>query len=262
MNVQRILLRLTAYSLVRRLLHDRAWTVEGGAGAGLKLKLPQNLDYLSGSSERPVQDAVVRHLRASGVFYDIGANMGFFSLIAARVSGPSGRVYSFEPVAENAAMVRANASLNAFANIQLFELAVGRNSRDDELLLTGWDGGSAVSTSVVKPDSPVTRRQVRVVALDDLIPAENLLAPTFVKIDVEGLELEVIQGMTKTIAVAKPVLLYEIDDGNREAFLRRWQEVDDHVAALGYEVTHLADSYANLKWNVGHSLAFPKPVRT
>jgi len=241
----------------RRILRERMWTIEGGVGAGLKLRLPQNLDYLSGTSELPVQQALAEQLRPGAVFYDIGANVGFFSLLAARTVGPTGRVCSFEPVAENAAAVRENLRLNRFENASVFELAVGRSSGAAEFLLTDWDGGGSLSSSVVRPAEPVSRRDVRVVALDDLIPAERLPKPDVVKIDVEGVELDVIQGMAKTMAESKPVLLYEVDDGRRNSFDRRWRELDDYVASSGYTISHLKPSYANGGWNVGHSLALP-----
>jgi FkbM family methyltransferase len=265
MIYEKILLRLLSSGLLRKLgrrvVHRRVWTIQGGEGAGLKLKQPQNLDYISGTSEIPVQQALTRHLRPGEVFYDIGANMGFFSLIAGKHVGPTGCVCSFEPVAENAASVRENSRLNGLQNVRLFEAAVGRNSGTAELLLTEWDGGGSLSTSAVKPSAPVSRRNVRVVALDDFIPAENLPRPDFVKIDVEGVELEVMQGMSKTIAESKPVLLYEVDDGKKQSFERRWKELDDYVAAFGYHITHLKPSYPDLVWNVGHSLALPHSIQ-
>jgi FkbM family methyltransferase len=264
MTYQRMLLRFLSNgplgSLGRRCLRNRVWTVEDGKGAGLRLRFPQNLDYISGTSELPVQEVLVQRLRSGEVFYDIGANMGFFSLVAARQVGSNGCAYAFEPVAENAAFVRENARLNCLENLKLFELAVGRASGRAELLLTDWDGGASLASSEVKPSKPVARRSVRVVALDDFISAERLRMPNFVKIDVEGVELAVLQGMTGTIAAARPVLLYEVDDGNRESFDRRWAELDDFVSGLGYEIIHLEDSYPTLHWNVGHSLALPREI--
>lgn len=265
MIYQRLLLRLLSSDLLvrtgRRFLQDRAWKIERGEGAGLKLKLPQNLDYIFGSSEPPVQMALAQRLHPGDVFYDIGANMGFFSLIAARIVGATGWVYAFEPVLENAAIVRANANLNGLQNITLREVAVGGSTGTAELLLTEWDGGSCLSTSAVRPSELISRRNVRVIALDDFIPEDNLRLPNFVKIDVEGVELEVVQGMTKTITTSKPVLLYEIDDGDKTSFVRRWRELDEYVSLLGYEIIHLEDSYPHLAWNVGHSLAVPREAK-
>lgn len=264
MTYQGALLRLLSSgwlgSVGQRYTRHRVWRIAGGRGSGLKLKFPQNLDYLRGHSEIPVQEALARYLKAGDVFYDIGANMGFFSLISSRLVGPGGQVCAFEPVSENADAVRENFGLNQLDRSRLFEVAVGRTSGKAELLLTEWDGGSTLSSSSIRPSEPVSRRTVSVVALDDFIPAEKLPLPNFVKIDVEGVELEVIQGMARTIAEARPILLYEVDDGAKDSFLRRWGELDEQVKQLGYDIIRLADSYPNIDWNVGHSLAIPRPL--
>ena len=177
MSIQRVFLRLHTVGMlpapVRRLLRRRTWVVETGVAAGLRLGFPQNLDYILGSSELPVQTAIVQYLSLGGVFYDVGANVGFFSLLAARRVGPSGFAYSFEPLAENARAIRKNAALNAFANLSVFEVAAGEKSRIGELLLTEWDGGSCLSDTEVAPVAPLSRRPVHVAALDDpsLLPA-------------------------------------------------------------------------------------------
>jgi FkbM family methyltransferase len=137
-------------------------------------------------SEAPVQEALGRHLRPGGVFYDVGANVGFFSLIAARLVGPTGRVHAFEPVAENAAAVRENARLSGLANVVLHEVAVGRGAGSGQMLLTAWDGGGALSTSVVRPPAPSATRTVRVVALDDFAAAERLPRPALVKCRIQA----------------------------------------------------------------------------
>lgn len=262
MTFQRILIRLFLASrlrpLGRSLLRHRVWTIEGGEASGLKLQLPQNLDYLSGSSEIPVQRTLAQHLGPGQVFYDIGANMGFFSLLAARKIGSSGSVHAFEPLAENAANVRANAKLNRFGNISVHEVAVGGTSRAEELILTSWDGGTSLASAAIKPSTPLSTRMVPVVALDEFISEKDLPLPTCVKIDVEGAELDVMRGMAGIIAEAKPILLYEVDDGNEDSFQQRWLEMDGYIKGFDYSITHLEPSYPSMRWHVGHSLAIPR----
>jgi FkbM family methyltransferase len=262
MTYQRLLLKVLLSGVFGRrgedLARRRTWTVETGEAAGLKLELPQNRDYIFGSSELPVQEAFSRHIHPGGVVYDIGANMGFFSLIAARLVGPNGQVNAFEPVSENVRCIRENANLNRFANVQTYEVAVGNNAGAAELLLTNWDGGSTLNTSSVKPSEPVAKREVEVIAIDSFIGAKNLRSPTFIKIDVEGLELEVLRGMSEILKTVQPIILFEVDDGDRDTFHRRWRELDDYMESFGYLVTHLESSYGNRSWNVGHSVALPR----
>jgi FkbM family methyltransferase len=258
---QRILIKLLAsgalIALGRRLLRRRVWRIETGAAAGLKIGFPQNFDYILGSSEVPVQQCLLEHLVPGDVFYDVGANVGFFSLLAARRVGGTGAVYSFEPVSENAAAVRRNVSLNKLAGVGVFEVAVADKSGMGRLCLTNWDGGCSLAADGMTIPEAVEQRAVQTVALDDFIEFEQLRPPTVVKIDVEGAELGVLTGMLKLIVRFKPVLLYEVDDRDSSLFHRRWKDLDDFVEALGYKVTHLEKSYPNLKWHVGHSLAVP-----
>jgi FkbM family methyltransferase len=259
---QRLLLRALASDTLRPvlepLLERHVWRVEQGQGAGLKLHLPQNRDYVMGASELPVQRAIAGHLRPGGVFYDVGANVGFFSLLAARRVGATGRVCAFEPVPANAQSVRANAELNGLGNLRVFEVAAGRENKLADFLLTRWDGGGSLSEQAVMPAHVMSRTQVRVAPLDALIEAEALPLPDFVKIDVEGTEMDVLAGMSGTIRRCMPILLYEVDDGDQTSFQRRWAELDAYVAGFGYVIQRLENSYANERWQVGHSLALPE----
>ncbi len=258
---QRLLRRLLSLPVVRApgraLLRRIVWTVERGTGAGLKLRGPQNLGYVTGDNELPVQQEIARQLKPGGVFYDIGANMGFFSLIAGRLAGPKGRVFAFEPHPLNASTVAENARLNGMTQLQVFPVAIGSCARRDVLQMTDWDGGATLSGYAVGPDQVITHTEVQVLSLDGLIADKALPLPTFVKIDVEGAEMEVIEGMTATIARCNPVLLFEVDDGNPNEFRRRWAELDARVSALGYRVRRLDNAYPGVNWNVGHSVAEP-----
>jgi FkbM family methyltransferase len=260
--LQRVLWRIVSSPRVRRLcgtaLDGIAWSVEGGQGAGLRIRTPQNLDYVAGTSEVPVQQELARYLGLGGVFYDIGANVGFFSLLAARLVGSGGTVCAFEPVRENAEAIRSNACLNRFDRvIRVLEVAAGKSEATAEFLMTEWDGGGSLSPAAVRPEESVSRRMVRVVSLDAYIAEERLPAPTFVKIDVEGFEVEAIDGMVSTIERCMPILLYEVDDATRSGLDHRWEELDARVAGFGYRIRRLKESYPNRGWFVGHSLALP-----
>ncbi len=217
MTYQRALLRLCSLPVLRgpgqTFLRRRVWRVERGTGAGLRIRFPQNQDYITGMSELPVQNEIARGLRPGGVFYDVGANVGFFSLIAGRLVGAQGQVCAFEPNPPNAAAIRDNAGLNGMTNVRVFEVAAGQDTKTAELWRTDWDGGGVLSSSAVKPATTVDRIVVQVVSLDHFILAEHLPPPTFVKIDVEGAELEALHGLRESILRWRPVLLYD----------RRWR---------------------------------------
>ena len=129
----RVLSRLDGMRLARRIAakqHQSAlvralWTrasrplrwrpipILSGPGRGLRINLHGSaVVFATGMAERPMQEALARELRPGATFFDIGANVGFVTVLAARLVGPGGRVIAFEPVPQNAAAIRENLALN------------------------------------------------------------------------------------------------------------------------------------------------------
>ena len=252
---------------VRRILSSRIgnyvprnWvvTVREGVGAGLKFDTHRaSGDYHFGTNELPVQQTLAEQLRPGDVFYDIGANTGFFTMIGARQVGSGGQVYAFEPVPENVAVVRHNIEINGFNHVQVVQKAVSFSSEQGQLVLTRHSGGATLITDNPPPDA-IGTVTVEMVALDDLVFNQKFAPPNFVKIDVEGAELDVLQGMERVMRTYHPSLLYEIDDEYEDGFTRKANECQRHLEQRGYEITRLKDSYVNMNWHVGHFLAIPK----
>src|SRR4051812_48770711 len=104
-------------------------TIAHGAAAGLRFNASgANAGYALGTSEPQVQDAIQRYVRAGAVAYDIGANVGFFSVLLGRLVGPAGAVFAFEPVHETARSAQRNVDLNGFAHVHIRQEAVGRQA--------------------------------------------------------------------------------------------------------------------------------------
>jgi FkbM family methyltransferase len=184
-----------------------------------------------GNLESPVQEAMVRHLSPGGVMYDIGANIGFFSLLGARLVGPEpGHVYAFEPAPANAEAIEVNAARNEFSNITVIAQAVGATEQRVRLQLVD---DAAWSKLEDYGDHPLTEEVIEVdqVAIDDLLAAGKIRPPSVVKIDVEGAELAVLEGMRATIAEHQPAIICELHDTNHEFV--------SAVKALGYRVINL-----------------------
>lgn len=265
MTLQRALLRSMSLPVIgrvgRSLLRDHCWTIEAGEAAGLRLYLPQNHDYVLGSSEVPVQAALRQLISPGDVVYDIGANIGFFTLIAARRVGPTGRVVAFEPVAENASSIRRNLAANRFRHVDVYEIAVGDRAGREDMLLTAWDGGGSLSHEAIRPGEATSTRSVEVSTLDQLVLDHGLRPPTLVKIDVEGHEEAVLRGMNEILRKHRPGVLFEVDDADERALERRWNLLDGVLTSSGYEVEHLPNAYPNRGWFVGHTLARPRPLR-
>jgi FkbM family methyltransferase len=232
-------------------------TVAEGEAAGLKLATRSgDRNFARGTYEQPVQDAIASNLLPGDVFYDIGANIGFLSLVAARRVTVDGRVYAFEPLPRNAAAIAYNAKLNGFHMIEVFPEAVGASTGRNELLLAHHIGGAALASAGPPPDMR-GQIEVDVVRLDDAIARRDLLPPSLVKIDVEGAEIDVLRGMTGTLRTHWPTVIYEIDDATREGLDRKASDIAAFMTAAGYDLTPLPASYPNEAWHVEHVLARP-----
>jgi FkbM family methyltransferase len=253
----RLINRLRTSPMLYRLGLQKSSRMSVGVGSGLRFDPgSSNCLYASGNNELPVQQALASCLERDAVFYDIGANVGFFTVIAARLVGPGGSVYAFEPVPENAAYIQLNVDLNRFRNVTVVRKAVSSSPGQGQLWLAEYAGGGALTTAAVPPDA-TQLIDVDLVSIDDLVFQQKWRPPAVVKIDVEGAEIEVLQGMLRTLREIRPVVLYEIDDEWLAGFQRKYQACESLLTELGYRVTRLIDSYPGIRWIVGHAIASP-----
>jgi len=208
--------------------------VAGGAARGIRLDaahLPREHIHahhiLRGMLEVPGQEALRRKLGPGATFFDVGANIGFFTLFGARLVGPAGRVLAFEPVPANAAAIRAHAAANGFRWVEVREQAVGE--RSERTTLSVPSDASWAFLEHRDPGRKVAERlAVEAVALDDL---RDLPRPDVVKIDTEGAEADVLRGMRGLVERHRPVILAEMHANNAE--------FADLAESLGYRVENL-----------------------
>jgi FkbM family methyltransferase len=169
-----------------------------------------------GNLETAVQEAMVRHLGPGGVLYDIGANLGFFSLLGAHLVGvDQGKVYAFEAAPDNARAIRANAELNGISNVTVIDKAVSSRPGTGRLQIVDDQSWSKLEEY---GEHPYTERtiDVELVAIDDLLRSGELAPPTVVKIDVEGAEIAVLDGMRETLERHRPAVICELHDAHRD----------------------------------------------
>jgi FkbM family methyltransferase len=194
--------------------HRARLTIRHGPAAGISFSPSAGaLVYVSGRIEAPVQDAVRENLRAGDVFFDVGANVGFYTLLAARMVGPGGRVASFEPNPANLEGLRENIAANGFSNVTVVPKAVSARSG------TGRLAASVPFSSIVIEDGQAAGEgviEIALTSLDDYVTANPDLCPSLVKIDAEGHELHVIKGMAQVLDEFHPKLIVEMHGTNRE----------------------------------------------
>jgi FkbM family methyltransferase len=177
--------------------------------------------------ETDIDQLLRRLLRRGDVFIDVGANVGYFSLLAAQLVGPQGEVHSFEPDPRSFALLARSAVENGLNNIWCHRVALwGRETR---LTLVGLDDHAFRHVAETGDD----HRDLIAIAmrLDSYLHLLNIGRPIrLVKIDVEGAEIEVIGGMSDMLRTDHPLLVVEAHDATLARFHRR---IEDIFAALG-----------------------------
>lgn len=234
-----------------------ALPIRSGVGKGLRLQL-QNAtrSHLRGDCELPVQQVLTDRLRPGDVFLDVGASIGFFTLMAARLVGPEGLVYAVEPVASNADAIETNARINHLGNVRTVRAAAGARNGQGMLFLARHAGGATLSEADRPPDL-VGEVSVPVVSLDQLIADGRMRPPSLVKIDVEGAELAVLEGMAECLARHRPQLVFEVDDRDAEIAETKFAALTGWLRHAGYETERLDQCYQDVPWTVLHGFARP-----
>jgi FkbM family methyltransferase len=174
----------------------------------------EQLGYLLGTDEPHLQKAIRNHVAAGDTVYDIGANVGYVSLSLAKKVGPAGRVIAFEPVPANSDAFLRNIEINGITNVRLLKLAA--SDKPGEAIIRVAENPSTASLVWHRNDPSAAQLHINTAAIDDLVEAGEFNHPKFVKIDVEGAEGSVLQGMRRTIAAARPVLFVECSEAGRE----------------------------------------------
>ena len=146
-------------------------------------------------------------LRVGLVFVDVGANIGYYTLIASKLVGSQGRIYSIEPVPSTATILKANVKLNNCLNVSIYNVAIWSSKGTLTLRIPGtWYGLASVSRYGVNI-------AVNSITLDELL--KNEASIDCIKIDVEGAELEVLRG-AKDVLKRTKYLVIEISHNVNE----------------------------------------------
>lgn len=181
--------------------------IKQGQGAGLKFQTgTANFGYLLGTSEPQTQDAIAKYVKPGGVFYDLGANVGFLTVIGAKLAGPRGRVVAFEPLPANAELVRHNAKINGFTNVEVLEVAVSASSSQGRLQLAAEPTQAKLAEDSGAAGETIS---VEIVSIDELVAQGKIPPPDFMKIDIEGAEVDALRGMERTLKEAQPVIILD-----------------------------------------------------
>jgi len=192
--------------------------------------------------ERP--DPEISFLRshdfAARVVYDVGASEGMFTLFFASRVGALGHVVAFEPQPESYERLVTNVALNGFGNVTAIPVAVGAERGELTFSTPTKTGSMSASPDVrARMGEAAQTSTFRVTSVDAEIDARNLPQPDFIKIDVEGLEFDVLRGMRQTLNARTPDLFIEVHGADMEAKRRNSAGVAEILLGAGYTLIHV-----------------------
>jgi FkbM family methyltransferase len=153
-----------------------------------------------GSYEYEKQKVFASALRPGDIVYDLGANAGFYSLMAAVLTGPAGQVAAFEPDPENVTQLRRHLELNLVANCSVFQAAVSCSDGHGDFV-----SGTSCSTGHLAQGTGHALR-VRTVTLDNLVGSGQLQPPDIIKCDIEGAEHDALLGAAEILRKHAPMI--------------------------------------------------------
>lgn len=163
---------------------------------------PDTYEFLRGS------------LRPGMVFYDCGANIGFYTVVAAKLVGASGRVFAFEPATTTFARLSGNVHSNELANVTLWRVALGDRSGR---AIVYQPRGESHGLNTLAPGGEVVG-ECPLVSLDSLVSREGIPAPSIIKVDVEGSELPLLRGARTLLQTTPAILVVELSRATMRLF--------------------------------------------
>lgn len=180
---------------------------------------------------------VAQFLKPEMTFFDIGANQGFYTLLAAKYVGLKGKVFAFEPVPREFRNLNWNILINRFQNIKAEPVALGVQEGFTDMFVC-LDGKGAYS-SLQPPSEKVRAKRklikVPITTLDEYVQGNNISSIDFIKIDVEGGELSVLKGGINVLSKLRPVLMCEVSDKRTQQWGYSSSEIGCFVKKYKYQ---------------------------
>lgn len=212
--------------------------------SGTTSDLIQRYIYAFGVWEPNLTHWLCRRLADGDVFVDIGANAGYFTLLASRLVGPSGSVLAVEPSPRSFAMLQANLAINDCANVRALNVAMSDSPGRLRMYQTRPDNLGS-TTAVRLSEAPHWEFEAEARTLPDVLSDTELRRARVIKIDVEGAEHAVLRGLMPALASMRQdlELVVEVDPDLVARQARSVDEMMRPLAVQGFKVYRLANDY-------------------
>ncbi len=231
------LLRRAAFTLLPQLA-SRDVTISHHWVEGAKVRLNvyrhRGYWYHGRGRESGVMSSLARLIKPNDIVIEAGAHIGYISIYLAKLIGPGGAAFVFEPSRDNLRYLTAN--LASFPHAKIIPEAVGDTVGQASFYIENLSGQNSSliqdyenlerNNQNAFSNQPYSRTQVKVTTIDTFV-ASKMIRPDFLKIDIEGAELMALNGMAECLATHRPKLMVEVTN-QQDAVMRL-------MAAAGYK---------------------------
>jgi FkbM family methyltransferase len=197
-----------------------------------------------GSYALLVIEAMKRYLKPGDTFFDVGANIGYLSAVAAGLVGRFGQVHSFEPVSEYFRRLERLANLNPGHTIIANACAAGETPGNCTIYVTREPGQNTLVSSYQSDFEITSTLEVPVVRLDSYIEDHGIARIAMIKIDAEGYEFPTLKGLQGYFEKSKhrPPIICEIAPRAYPLIGKKLSDLANYMAQYGYTARDLIDS--------------------
>jgi len=243
--------------LIRRSLNRAAptglseVTIAAGtlAGTHMLLDMQTEKDYWLGNYETHLENAIREWVKPGMLVYDIGANIGYISLLLAQATGKNGQVFAFEALPANVERLKTNVNLNdRQTQIKVFHSAVVGTPSSVPFLVHPSNGMGKAVGSAGRKEHYLEEILVPGTSLDHFVYDQGNPPPDVIKIDIEGGEILALPGMRRLLTEAHPLIFLELH--GEQAARTAW----DTLTGAGYTLHRMEPGYPSipsrdsLKW--------------
>ena len=227
-------------------------------GQRMLLKLQSEKDYWLGNYEMDLVRVLGGLAGGRQVAFDVGANIGYMSLVLAQLMGEGGQVIAFEALPANLERLAQNISLNALdERVQVQPFAASNQSGQAVFKVHASGGMGKLASAQGRDENYADEIHVNTITLDETVFEQGLPAPELVKLDIEGGEGQAIKGMRRILQEKRPTLLIELHGQEAaQAVLSQLGKQDYAVRDLASGKV-IADAEQALDWK-SYVIAEPK----
>ena len=196
-------------------------------------------------------ELIKKEIKKGDTVLDIGANIGYYTLIFARLVGENGKVFAFEPDPTNFSLLKKNVEINGYKNVILIQKAVSNKSERLKLYLSKDNMGGH---TICNPHNSRQSVEVEAIRLDDYFENYNGKID-FIKMDIEGAEGGAIQGMSNILKNNNVKIVSEFCPGGLKRFGIDSEEYLKLLIKFGFKLYEVSEREKKIK-----SVDIPKPV--